>query len=279
MEAVVNPKVAALKAALLAGTTKSAEEATAIMTKAAEDRAKRIAQTSKPDAAAIAAARAAKDEADKREYWRDLFERRYLVLKDALPWIPQYVKLSLDAYKAETPAQKEALEACTRFCEKFLDRKLSGKGARGLLFVGNCGTGKTHMAMGILEYFQKERMPGFFLPSTELFDLYSPDATADLKVPFWKLRELLTGVSVLVLDDVGTDSWTTNRRARIQQLIDMCVANELPTIITSNASRDDMEAAGERLISRFSSLYPIVCEWADYRRKHSLARLSVKEAF
>lgn len=224
----------------------------------------------------------AKEREQAKEGRRDLFFRRATRLREVLPWIPQpNGECTLKNFQASTPAQEKAVAICRRFVERFLDRVIEHRASPGILLVGVTGTGKTHLAKGILAGFSYYKMPGFFMPAIELFDIYTPEFCSDLTVPHWKLRELLTGISCLVIDDVGADAWTSARRSRLQQVIDMRADAGLPTIITSNMNvQEAQKDAGKRLASRFSgSLYPIVCSWEDRREKCALRNMDPLEVF
>ena len=211
----------------------------------------------------------------------DLFARRYAILRKALPWVSQPKACSIDSYVCECPDQKKAARVCRRFADRLLDRALDGRAAMGILLVGTPGTGKTHLARGILCNLSAQGMPGFFLPATEYFDLYTPSFSAQLDVSLWKVRELLAGVSCLVLDDVGTSAWTDARRDRLQQIIDSRIAAGLPTVITTNLDKKDFASeSAARISSRMSQyFYPLVCDWTDWREKTAAKNFTPEELF
>lgn len=211
----------------------------------------------------------------------DLFARRYAILRKALPWVSQPKACSISSYVCECPDQEKAVRVCQRFADRLLDRVLDGRAATGILLVGKPGTGKTHLARGILCNLAAQGAPGFFIPATEFFDLYTPSFGAQLDVPLWKVRELLSGISCLVLDDVGTSAWTDARRDRLQQVLDSRIAAGLPTVITTNLGKQDFaDENASRISSRMSQyLFPLACKWTDWREKTAAKRFSPEELF
>ena len=216
------------------------------------------------------------------ENWRDLFERRYDSLRKALRFIEQPTGKTFENYEVTCPEQKRAVAICRRFADRLLERVVTAQNsAAGILLVGVCGTGKTHMAYAILDELRKRKMPGFAISATDFFDCMQPSFASTIDTPASKLRELLAGVSCLVIDEVGMQSWTEAERKRLIQIINLRTANALPTVITTNCTEDEItKSGGERLASRFAeTMYPIVCVWEDHRKKNALAKRNPEEIF
>ena len=217
----------------------------------------------------------------KRKKIAERFEHDQLLLSGALPWIVQPSGKLISDYEISCPEQERAVFVCRRFVLGFMDRYMAGEGSRGIMFAGSCGTGKTHLSCGILEGLRQFKIPGFFMPAIELFDLYTPSYSEQLNTSLAELRKLIASVSCLVLDDVGADAWSPARRSRLQQILDMRREKGVPTIITTNLKPSEAESlAGERLFSRFrESFFPVVCTWPDHRKVKSLWNAGYKEAF
>lgn len=222
-----------------------------------------------------------RDAAERAERFRSVYRE----LESALPWIRQPRKASnitFENYEASTPEQTKALKASQAFATRLMKRVITGKNPEvGILFLGFSGTGKTHLAKAILSYFRAQQYPGFFLPASEYFDLYTPSYAAGLDRPLWKIRQWLASTSCLVIDEVGTASWTDARKDRLQQIIDLRTENKLPTVITTNLTQADLASAGaERIASRFNQvLYPVKCTWSDFRKRSALKNLKPEEVF
>lgn len=220
----------------------------------------------------------------KADELRARFSELHASLSRCLSWLRQptaetFSNFQLDAAEKE---QAKALAISKRFSERLMTRFLDESHPEaGILFLGFTGTGKTHLAKAILTDLAARKAPGFFIPASEYFDLYTPAYAAKLDQPLWKIRQWLASTACLVIDEVGTSAWTDARKDRLQQIIDLRTTNRLPTIVTTNLVPADFNAAGaERIASRFNQvLYPISCTWSDYRKQSALKNLKPEEVF
>lgn len=136
--------------------------------------------------------------------------------------------------------QPEAFRAAIDFCNH-PDRCW-------LVLAGEAGTGKTHLAAGIVNRLLTT--PGWrplYYVVPELLDYLrsltfreGPERDRDWKA----IRE----ASVLVLDDYGTEKGSEWADEALFKLIDFRYANQLPLVVTTNLLWDEMPA---RIASRF----------------------------
>jgi DNA replication protein DnaC len=115
--------------------------------------------------------------------------------------------------------------------------------------TGEFGCGKTHLAAAIANHqiLVRRSLPLFVLVPDLLDHLratFSPTSTTTLD----RLFEQVKNASLLVLDDLGTESATPWAREKLFGLLNHRYVARLPTVITIN----DLNNTDARLISRIS---------------------------
>lgn len=135
-------------------------------------------------------------------------------------------------------ALKEAFEAARDFAEH----------PQGwLLLTGPYGAGKTHLAAAIGNYQAAMGFPPLMVGVPDLLDhlraTFSPNSTVSLDRRFEEVRTS----HLLILDDLGTQSATPWAREKIYQLFNYRYNAELPTVITTASTPDELDP---RLYSR-----------------------------
>jgi|ERR1051326_2471899 DNA replication protein DnaC len=106
---------------------------------------------------------------------------------------------------------------------------------RGLLFVGNAGVGKTHLAVGILkEIINKYRRPCLFYECGSLFKEIQDSYSDVSKTSELRLLAPVYEAELLVLDELGTVMPTGWVFDTLYQIINTRYNNERVTIFTTN---------------------------------------------
>ena len=163
-----------------------------------------------------------------------------------------------------SPAAARATEKVQDYLKDWEENRSTG---HGLYFVGDVGTGKTHLAVAVMnELIARKRVPALFVTVPELLD----NMRGTYNNPGRDIDEWMDSVKnaeLLLLDDLGAERANDWVRERIFVIVNHRYREELPTIFTSNTGPKDLAAQlGERTASRIISM----CDWIslegeDYR--------------
>jgi DNA replication protein DnaC len=152
--------------------------------------------------------------------------------------------------------------------DEYLDNWEENREAgRGLYFCGGVGTGKTHLAVAVMqEIIRRKRVPSLFVTIPELLDnlrgAYN-DPARDLD----EWMDAVKNADLLVLDDLGSEKATTWVQERLFVIVNHRYREALPTIFTSNIRPEDLPSQlGQRTASRILAMCKgVELEGADYR--------------
>ncbi|MDD8026964.1 MAG: ATP-binding protein [Acidobacteriota bacterium] len=155
--------------------------------------------------------------------------RRAGTLLEAARIPRRYRDCSLDNFKPMSPRQNDALKTARKFINDFPARNA------GLLFIGPCGVGKTHLAAAILkEIVVQKAVPGLFYDFRDLIrDIqatYTPDSDlneSDVLAPVFQSR-------ILVLDELGAKRSTAWVEDTVFSIINYRYNRQQLTLFTSN---------------------------------------------
>jgi DNA replication protein DnaC len=201
-----------------------------------------------------------RQEAERREKeLAEAEERRVIEAREA----------ALAAIRADLPAalrqcgvplhwQQASFEGCVDLPSELVAaaRGWSAEPRGMLYFFGPPGAGKTYLAVSILRAMLEA---GLYIESTPLaaFDLRcgyicERDFLAELRAEFDRGMTYpadVQAMSLLVFDDLGSGRLTDWGRGEVAGLLEHRHAQELPTLVTSNLSPDELAVAVDPRVS------------------------------
>jgi len=177
---------------------------------------------------------------------------------------------SLD-WRAIRPAKTAT--ALQRYTEHLLEVLAQGL---GLTLTGQVGTGKTHVAVGLVRLACGLGMPAGFYSLVDLLArlkaTYDDDDNGHRRAPRERetdVLEALAAVPLLALDDLGAARPGDWLRDRLYSLVNARYVAGLPTIVTANEDLSMLARhLGQRIVSRLAGAsLELVFEGDDYRRQ------------
>ena len=116
-----------------------------------------------------------------------------------------------------------------------------------LLLAGGYGCGKTHLAAAIANECVGQGQPALFVVVPDLLDHLRATYAPNSSIPYDERLGEIRNASLLILDDLGTQSATPWAQEKLYQIFNHRYNARLPTVITAT---DDINAIEERLKSR-----------------------------
>lgn len=152
-----------------------------------------------------------------------------------------------------------ALIAGRRTVQEFVDRWPMTAHGKGLLIMGGCGVGKTHLAVAaLMEIIQKTKSGRFlFTNFQELIQEIQASFDNDAVPSKSEILRPVIDADLLVLDELGSQKPTTFVQDILYYVINSRYNEERPTIFTTNYTEDLTDRISERLRSR---LYEMTIE-------------------
>lgn len=162
----------------------------------------------------------------------------------------RYQEASLNKFEASLPRQKEILNYLESYAKSFK------QGTHGLLLHGTLGTGKTHLAIALVRAIADRCMRAVYITVPELLVLVQNPIQGERGI-----IDDLNSYDLLVLDDVGEyGGFGWNQELVVStlfQLIDARYSNRLTTVLVTEMTPDQMDAAessiGRRTMDRLRS--------------------------
>lgn len=177
----------------------------------------------------------------------------------------RFLDRTLETFRAQTPAQKAVLATCRAYVDEWATRP-----GRMLLLCGTPGTGKTHLACGILHALAETLVDGVYVKVPTLFRRLKDNFRRDDAPTQSEVVEPLIAAGLLVLDEVGVQGDTEWERITLFDLLNARYENRRSTVFVTNLTFAEFGGVmGDRITDR---LYEdggrvLTCDWPSWRRR------------
>lgn len=200
-------------------------------------------------------------ERERMEKVKRLFRRSQLPERFKLRTFENYILLG-------NKEQELALRTAEKYVLKFNEIRAQGT---GLIFTGQVGTGKSHLAAAITMALIESGYSVIFGTVTSLLGHIKATYDEDNKITERQIMDQLINVSLLVIDDLGKEKPTPWVEQMLYEIINTRYENNRPVIITSNIDiseiSDNYPRTGQAIESRIIEMcHGVRCEWEDYRK-------------
>lgn len=161
---------------------------------------------------------------------------------------PRFADKDLSNYEADAGLQSEVLEFCEDYARRFADNMKAGA---CLMLLGLVGTGKTHLAIGILKTAINSGFRGRYMTVSRIM--------RDVKDTFAKHSESSEGevlaklisTDLLVIDEIGVQRANEFEANTLFEVINGRYEAIRPTILIANLTLKEMrESVGDRVFDR-----------------------------
>ena len=159
---------------------------------------------------------------------------------------------------------RNAYQMSKKYVEEFEKFKETG---RGLLFFGNYGTGKTHLAAAVLQNVIKKGYTGVFMSVPELISKIRASWSNDENEG--DMIDIISETDLVVMDDLGAENTKDWVKERLFVILNRRYEAMLPTIFTTNCNMEELKRkTGGRIHSRLMEMCKgIKLIGDDYREK------------
>ncbi len=182
---------------------------------------------------------------------------------------PHYRNKSIDTFKGNDKKRRQLRNDVKAYVSSFKPQT-KGETKKGLLFIGCTGSGKTHLAVGILKAIIEKGYTGYYGNVVDFLAALRNTFSGDSTVKEMDIFDKFMAVDFLVLDDIGAEKPSDWMRDRLYMLVNRRYESNLPILVTTNKDIVELEEhVGKRTVSRLCEMCQIIEDFPDddYRMK------------
>lgn len=179
---------------------------------------------------------------------------------------PRFADRSFDTFNPPGEAAVKILDVCREYAVRFPEHLARGT---GMIFCGNPGAGKSHMACAIANHvITQHGKSAVFLKTAKAIRMVketygkASEKTEQQAIDWFKVPDLL------ILDEVGVQFGTDAERYILFEIINERYEDLKPTILLSNLNVEGLkEYAGDRVLDRMreNGGRMLAFTWGSYR--------------
>ncbi|TKJ77783.1 ATP-binding protein [Pseudomonas koreensis] len=162
---------------------------------------------------------------------------------------PRFAECTLGNYRTSTADMTSALIVCQAYADQFEENYRAG---RGLLLTGNVGTGKTHLASGIVQQvIRKFGALALIVSAAEIIRIAKGAMVRGAEHTERDVINELAGLDLLVIDEIGAQKGSEYELGLLHEVIDRRYQLVRPTVVVSNLPASTLgQFIGDRALDR-----------------------------
>lgn len=175
----------------------------------------------------------------------------------------RFIGRTFENFVADTPEKVHALTVAADYATNF---KQHAKKGESLVLFGLPGTGKSHLAAGILQAIIPEHQ-GLYLTCMGMIRMVRNTWRRDSERSESEVLKTLADVDLLVIDEVGVQYGTDGEQTVLFDVLDRRYRDLQPTLLLSNQDVAGLKTfLGDRAMDRLKECARFVpCQWPSYR--------------
>lgn len=185
---------------------------------------------------------------------------------------PLHQQCTLGNFEVKLPAQQQAVYSCNAYLQDFHRRD----GVRHMVFCGETGTGKNHLASAVCKEIIARGLSAAVISVAEYQAKLRATMNKNAKQTEEQILEEFTQLDLLVLDEVDLGSKSAFAEGALNLLLDKRITNLGRTILISNLNTAELhDVLQARIYDRiFQSCFVVNFNWPSHRTgiNHSAGR-------